>query len=650
VRSVSATKAAQRAYVALRRRLDAPSSASRARSETRMRRSRARVDREQDRVAIRREHHGLQHAERDRVRALGELVRRAHGDHVYVRMERAHVVHEGEPITTRQGERDEDDVERRAREHVERVGDVVRDARFVAVVVDHTGDERRILPALRDDEDPKLRRHHALASLESSSSPSNTKCAGPRMSTCSPGSPTRITSRPPGRRTSIGMPRSARPVSTAATAAAHAPVPHAIVQPEPRSYTARSMPVSPIVAKPAFTPSGKRGSFSTSGAEHAPIFADLVEGDEVRVAHRDGRARERSPADVERRVDERRLREHRDLARHERGHTHLHLDTGAFTLTREHDVADVRPRVGADVEAARRETTAHEMKGHAAKAVAAHLGDGAVCVEHAHRGRLGLDVHEQHAIAADAEVPITQRSHEVGDEGLFERSRTLDDEEVVAETFVLGEAEAHHAKLLDRPPITPAHAWVIDAILRGVTAHAHPRRSPFLVGLNYPWAAYGWDFGPTPYGEGVVRRDAAKIGRALDTLAESKITVLRWFVGFDGRNLPSPGTDIRKVAEVRDYEGLGSYLVRTARDAELNAALRPEAGFPRRPPHPRQDGVRPRHEAVADVHLVHVPDARRKGARAGRVRRAGPHRVHVRQRGAAEEALRYVRVRHRRQP
>lgn len=112
-----------------------------------------------------------------------------------------------------------------------------------------------------------------------------------------------------------------------------------------------------------------------------------------------------------------------------------------------------------------------------------------------------------------------------------------------------------------------------------MTAHVHPRRSPFLVGLNYPWAAYGWDFGPTPYGEGIVRRDAKPIAEALDTLAESKITVLRWFVGFDGRNLPSPGPDIRRIAAVRHYEGLGSYLERTASDAEVNAAMRPKPAF-----------------------------------------------------------------------
>lgn len=100
-----------------------------------------------------------------------------------------------------------------------------------------------------------------------------------------------------------------------------------------------------------------------------------------------------------------------------------------------------------------------------------------------------------------------------------------------------------------------------------------------MLGLNYPWHGYGWDFGPTPYGEGLVRRKRDDVARALDAVATSGVTVLRWFVGYDGRNLPSPGGEVRAIARTRTYSGLGTYLERTTDDATFRAAIAPPPSF-----------------------------------------------------------------------
>ena len=92
-------------------------------------------------------------------------------------------------------------------------------------------------------------------------SPSKTRSAGPFMRT-ERSSPTVISSTPPGSLTATGPPPGMRPLRTAATAAAQAPVPQASVRPAPRSHTARSSPPSTGCANPTLTPPGTRRSMA----------------------------------------------------------------------------------------------------------------------------------------------------------------------------------------------------------------------------------------------------------------------------------------------------------------------------------------------------------------------------------------------------
>jgi len=87
--------------------------------------------------------------------------------------------------------------------------------------------------------------------------------------------------------------------------------------------------------------------------------------------------------------------------------------------------------------------------------------------------------------------------------------------------------------------------------------------STFILGINYPWYQYGWDFGPkltTISGTQLANRWDDKlpqavpsqtvIGQTLDTTLELQlesfksngVTVVRWFIVADGYNLGDPPT------------------------------------------------------------------------------------------------------------
>lgn len=73
--------------------------------------------------------------------------------------------------------------------------------------------------------------------MGSSDSPEKMKAEGPVIQTGVPG-PSQVKDKePPGKWTSVGWPAGTLPDETAATNAAHAPVPQASVNPQPRSCT-----------------------------------------------------------------------------------------------------------------------------------------------------------------------------------------------------------------------------------------------------------------------------------------------------------------------------------------------------------------------------------------------------------------------------
>ncbi len=88
------------------------------------------------------------------------------------------------------------------------------------------------------------------------------------MKACPPSPAHSMTSSPPSSPTRTGLSQSPRRI--AATAEAVAPVPHAIVMPEPRSQTRiRIDPRSFTVTNSTFTRSGKIGSRSIRGPASA---------------------------------------------------------------------------------------------------------------------------------------------------------------------------------------------------------------------------------------------------------------------------------------------------------------------------------------------------------------------------------------------
>src|SRR5579884_2383638 len=97
--------------------------------------------------------------------------------------------------------------------------------------------------------------------------PSNTSTASPVMCTWS-SAPQATVSAPPGSTTSTLRPL--RPVRAAATAAAHAPVPHAWVSPAPRSHTRIASRSGPTTrTNSVFTRRGKKGWCSKRGPSAA---------------------------------------------------------------------------------------------------------------------------------------------------------------------------------------------------------------------------------------------------------------------------------------------------------------------------------------------------------------------------------------------
>jgi hypothetical protein len=137
-------------------------------------------------------------------------------------VQRADVVHQRQAISARQRQRHQRQLVVGLRELRQRVGHVGGHRDLVAVVAQHALDEVGCGGVGCDDERPQARgRHQAEAPRRRGlGSPSNTKRAGPRMRTRSHGSPTVISSGPPGRSKRSGVWRGARPVTTAATPAA----------------------------------------------------------------------------------------------------------------------------------------------------------------------------------------------------------------------------------------------------------------------------------------------------------------------------------------------------------------------------------------------------------------------------------------------
>jgi hypothetical protein len=64
-----------------------------------------------------------------------------------------------------------------------------------------------------------------------------------------------------------------------------------------------------------------------------------------------------------------------------------------------------------------------------------------------------------------------------------------------------------------------------------------PEKSPFLLGVNYPWRKYGEDFGEVDGKHaGISSPDAQKeIVREFEQIRETGISVVRWFLFGDGR-------------------------------------------------------------------------------------------------------------------
>ena len=71
---------------------------------------------------------------------------------------------------------------------------------------------------------------------------------------------------PPGKCTEMGTPHGSFSWVIAAATAAHAPVPHACVNPQPRSWTVSDIVFSPTWENPTLTPSGNTCSCSALNA------------------------------------------------------------------------------------------------------------------------------------------------------------------------------------------------------------------------------------------------------------------------------------------------------------------------------------------------------------------------------------------------
>src|SRR5262245_4191321 len=64
-----------------------------------------------------------------------------------------------------------------------------------------------------------------------------------------------------------------------------------------------------------------------------------------------------------------------------------------------------------------------------------------------------------------------------------------------------------------------------------------------LVGLNYPWMNYGWDFGVPPPGWRAAESWQSEIREQLPRWRELGIRAVRWFILADGMSLSRPQPD-----------------------------------------------------------------------------------------------------------
>lgn len=167
-----------------------------------------------------------------------------------------------------------------------------------------------------------------------------------------------------------------------------------------------------------------------------------IEEHHVRVAHGDRRHADGSRSCLQRRVDRRSLAEHGHLRGLEarRAHRDAHLRAGV--LEGQHR-GRVGARVGLEVDAPAdlEAPGAREVQGHAAQAVAAHLGAAPIGVEHPHGEALVRALHEEHAVGAHPAVSVAHRDDLVRREC---RGREVDHDEVVAEAFVFLERDPAH--------------------------------------------------------------------------------------------------------------------------------------------------------------------------------------------------------------
>ena len=195
---------------------------------------------------------------------------------------------------------------------------------------------------------------------------------------------------------------------------AQAPVPQASVRPLPRSQTTRSISVAAHAREldvgAAREPIGDLQRRAVRLGQRAQVVVALDEDDGVRVPHRDGGEPELAVARPDR-LAQRALaagRRKRDLAAGQARAPHLLGDVAHRAAG---DVQRARQHAGAGLDVQRRAAQGRvglvQHLGHAAQAVAAHLGLAAVGVEHAHaRVAAGAGQDRQHAVRAHAEVAV----------------------------------------------------------------------------------------------------------------------------------------------------------------------------------------------------------------------------------------------------
>ena len=166
----------------------------------------------------------------------------------------------------------------------------------------------------------------------------------------------------------------------------------------------------------------------------------LVKRHRVRVAHRHAADAEVATVDGERMVEPGSGGAQRKVRGHQRWRRHL--DGDRLRTWTVHDHAGVRTRQCINRHLERRFVRpSRKVQRGTANAVAAHLRNRAIGIDHVHRRR--MDVEHEHTVATDPTMAITKRDCLVCRE-LHPRKRfLLDDEEVVTEAFVLVERQSH---------------------------------------------------------------------------------------------------------------------------------------------------------------------------------------------------------------